>query len=182
MAKKDLDLDLVKAIYEKLTLEAEEEGGSNYDKSRAMVPYIVDWGDYFNETERKIWDDLRTHGVWLYPKYPIDKYFIQFGNPFYKVGVHITYNNSVYDQSEKLLKLREQGWVIYEFPSKYVFESAEGLYMRLYGDERSDNWFDDLSEEETEEMNRKWDKFVYDNRFKNSECFALFLKGKYFQP
>lgn len=180
--KKELDLDLVKATYEKLTLEAGKGDRSDYDKSRALTPYILDWGDYFNETEKKIWGDLRTHGVFLYPKYPVDKYFIQFGNPFYKVGVHVTYNNSAYDQSEKLAKLRELGWVIYEFPSKYVFESAEDLYERLYGNERMADWADDLSGDEVEEMNEKWDRFVYDNRLKNSECLALYLQQEYFNP
>lgn len=166
--KEEINYDEIKFLYEKLTKDTEKQNKPN--KWKNLPAYITDWNAYFNEIEKKLWGDIRSIGIFLYPKYPIDKYFIAFGNPFIKIGINIEYNNQKFDDNLKIAKLKELGWTIYTIKSKNTLESAEDFYNRV---NKSDVYFGEILTEER-------DSFIQENHLINSECLIYYLRTKYF--
>lgn len=168
--KKEINYDEIRVLYEKLTKDAEKQSGLN--KWKNLPPYITDWNTYFNEIEKKLWGDIRSIGVFLYPKYPIDKYFIAFGNPFIKIGINIEYNNPKFNDNHKISKLKELGWTIYTIKSKNTLVSAEDFYNRV---NKSKVNFSEI-------INEERDLFIKQNHLINSECLIYYLRTMYFSP
>lgn len=52
-------------------------------------PYIVDWTLFFTPIEMDAWYAIRYYGVPLYPQYPVNRYFIDFGDPVRKIGLEL---------------------------------------------------------------------------------------------
>lgn len=89
---------------------------SKADKSKWAEPYSFDWSKYFSPIERETWQSIRTYGrIPLYPQLPLFNFFIDFANPYLKIGLELDGKN--YHDPDKDLKrdtaLGKYGWVIF---------------------------------------------------------------------
>jgi very-short-patch-repair endonuclease len=113
----------------KLLLPAIMEAG---EKGGAVCPYILEWD--FTPIERMAWMDIRGMGLPLFPQFPVGRVFIDFADPYRKIGVEL--DGAAYHERERDLardeKLKLQGWKIFRIPGRVAnkiienpFESSE---------------------------------------------------------
>jgi hypothetical protein len=140
-------------------------------KRRELLSFNVeDWHKTLYEIPLKVYNDIKSIGVFLYPIYPIGDYFVDFGNPFKKVGIEILYKE--HQRQEKLDSIEyfeKRGWTIYRLESKYVEPSAEELYRRENIDLKGAYLYED------ENMFDFFEKHKYDN----SECLIYYIREKH---
>jgi len=78
--------------------------------------YPFDWK--FNVNEQRLWASIRSHPVVFYPEFPVLDRFIDFGNPFFRVGLEA--DSVAYHSKDKDIErdqcLREVGWTIFRVP------------------------------------------------------------------
>lgn len=83
--------------------------------------YYLDWYRHFSPIEKNAWNSIReTGGIVLYPQFPVFQYFIDFANPFLKIGLELDgkdYHDKVKD-FEKDTKLKRFGWKIFRVSGK----------------------------------------------------------------
>lgn len=100
---------------------------AEYKKSGRMMhdPYLMDW--QFSPIEQRVWGDIRCEGVPFYPQIPLLNYFIDFGNPFLKIGIecdgkewHDKERDAVRDE-----RLGRAGWVIFRIPGHECVRSVD---------------------------------------------------------
>jgi len=60
------------------------EAGAN---AWGIHPYEIDWTNVFTPIELGLWSDIRYVGLVMYPQYPVDRFFVDFGNPVAKVAI-----------------------------------------------------------------------------------------------
>jgi len=79
-------------------------------------PYFLDWNRIFSPIEQMVWCAIRTEGpVVLYPQFPVDNVFIDFANPYLKIGLEVdgkAYHNKAKDQLRDQA-LAQKGWRIF---------------------------------------------------------------------
>lgn len=76
-------------------------------------PYFMNW--QFTPIERDVWSDIRTLGVPFYPQMPVLNYFIDFGNPFMKIGIECdgkAWHDYELDKARDK-RLADAGWMIF---------------------------------------------------------------------
>jgi very-short-patch-repair endonuclease len=63
-----------------------------------------------------LWEEIRDANVVLYPQFPVDKFFVDFGNPKAKVAIECD-GKAFHQDKEKDrardARLRELGWAVY---------------------------------------------------------------------
>ncbi len=81
-----------------------------------ISPYFVDWD--FTPIEAYAWCDIRELGLPLYPQYPVGRYFIDFADPYLKIGVELdgAAYHSVEQDEPRDADLWSQGWRIFRIP------------------------------------------------------------------
>lgn len=147
----------------------------SYDKALRsgihQLPFNVEeWQHTLSEVQLKVYNDIKSIGTYLYPLYPIGDYFIDFGNPFKKIGIELLYKER--EREERLACIeyfKSFGWTVYVLESKYIEPSAEELYNRLNPDAIQTLYEDDNMFE-----------FVKDQKEVNSECLIYYIKHKHF--
>lgn len=143
------------------------------EKVYKLPVYLEDWKETMNDIEFKLFCDIRSIGVHLYPYYPVEHLMVDFANPFSKVAILIVYKKTDSKQhQEKVDFLTKNGWKVYSMESKAVTFSAEQLYRRT-----NYNSSKQLSELEYESFL----SFVNENSSNNSECLVYSIKEKYFK-
>lgn len=89
---------------------------ANGSKTQWAQVYHLDWPSFFSPIERIAWGSIRDLGyIVLYPQFPLFNYFIDFANPFLKIGLELDgqeYHNPVKDR-ERDQMLAEYGWKIF---------------------------------------------------------------------
>ena len=97
--------------------------------------YPFDWK--FNVNEENLWASIRSHSVVFYPEFPVFDRFIDFGNPFFRIGLEadsIEHHSKDKDMERDQL-LRKAGWTIFRVPyheSKNVVpDLAEILELKV---------------------------------------------------
>jgi hypothetical protein len=76
-------------------------------------PYFVAWD--FTPIEEIAWQTIRYLGTPLYPQVPADRFFLDFANPYYKIGIELDgadYHDPQKDAARDCL-LMAQGWRIF---------------------------------------------------------------------
>lgn len=76
-------------------------------------PYFMDW--QFTPIEQNVWSDIRSLGVPFFPQMPVLNYFIDFGNPFLKIGIECdgkAWHDHDLDKARDK-RLADQGWMIF---------------------------------------------------------------------
>jgi hypothetical protein len=90
-------------------------------------PYFVDWMRDASPIETRAWIDIRGLGTPLYPQFPLFNYFIDFANPYLKVGVELDgkdWHDPVKDR-ERDEFLESVGWHIYRITGKEAHKIVE---------------------------------------------------------
>lgn len=88
----------------------------NYNKTGHQYynPYAYDWARIFTPIEFSAWCSIRAKGLPMYPQYPADKYMLDFGNPFIKIGIELD-GKGYHEKSKDTIrdtKLKSLGWTI----------------------------------------------------------------------
>ncbi len=162
------DFDTIKKYYEISFSEATAGGNRNLD------PDIEDWFAILNEVQFNLYQDIKFAGLRLYPLYPVGPYFIDFGNPFEKIGVEIFYKN--HGQPEKQGRIdyfKSLGWTVYTIESRDTYDTAYKLF---------DQQKDKFDVEELDQLDiEDWLKFMEENKETNSQCLMHYLREKHFK-
>lgn len=76
-------------------------------------PYFMDW--IFTPIEQGVWSDIRSLGLPFFPQMPVLNYFIDFGNPFLKIGIECdgkAWHDRELDKARDA-RLAAAGWMIF---------------------------------------------------------------------
>lgn len=90
-------------------------------------PYFVNWLKDASPIEYRAWGDIRGRGTPLYPQYPLFNYFIDFANPYLKVGVELDgkqWHDAEKDQARDEF-LATAGWHIYRITGAEANKTIE---------------------------------------------------------
>lgn len=135
------------------------------------LPYyeIQQWDKVLNDVALRIFYDIKFIGIPLYPVFPTSQFqYLDFANPFNRVGIEIVYKTS--DKSiidRKLELLKSQGWTIYKI------ESTKSYYtFDEYCDYKNVN-FDELDKQEQFEFYEK-------SKEANDYCLLQYMKAIHF--
>lgn len=130
-------------------------------------PYFVDWMVDASPIERIAWGDIRGRSTPLYPQFPLFNYFIDFANPYLKVGVELDgkqWHNADKDRVRDEF-LASVGWHIYRITGSEAHKTVD---IPHYPDEY------DYDEQKLEE--------IYEDYFMNtSEGITRAIDIIYFQ-
>jgi len=160
----------------------EEIGFLINGKEFRLCPYdIYDWDKIWTPIERNTWDAIRYLGLPFYPQYPVGNYFIDFADPFKKIGIeidgrkfHQDFERDEYRQS----KLENMGWEIFRIPGWMTFKNREDYLRRL---EENEDCYDEYGE-----LNEKWRSAnnKYRNETAEGKLFSIkedyYLRKKYY--
>src|ERR1043165_817359 len=81
-----------------------------------IEPSFVEWD--FTPIEEIAWQTIRSLGTPLYPQVPVDRFFLDFANPYYKIGLELdgaAFHDFDSDARRDNL-LMQQGWRIFRIP------------------------------------------------------------------
>lgn len=99
-----------------------------YKESKHLwfISYPTDWTNHFTKIEYQAWCTIREIGrIVLYPQFPVENYFLDFGNPGLKIGLELDgkdfHNKEKDTKRDKVLK--EFGWTIYRISGKEMFRT-----------------------------------------------------------
>ena len=96
-------------------------------KGNWINPYILDWNSYLNTNEFSIFCVCRCLGVALYPQYKVGRFYLDFANPYYKIGVEV--DSKTYHIIEKDIErdkeLKSLGWKIYHLTSSECYSNSK---------------------------------------------------------
>jgi Protein of unknown function (DUF559) len=83
-------------------------------------PYFLPWDQFWEKSppEFDTWWSIRYYGLPLYPQYPILNYFVDFGDPWQRIGIEADGRN-YHDEGKDLRRdeeLFEIGWKVFRIP------------------------------------------------------------------
>lgn len=81
-----------------------------------VSPYMIyDWCSNFSPIETDAWNSIRGLGIPLYPEFPVLNYFIDFANPYLKIGVEVDGKDwhDLDKDKKRDLELVKIGWKIF---------------------------------------------------------------------
>ncbi|MGB3777043.1 MAG: DUF559 domain-containing protein, partial [Tunicatimonas sp.] len=97
---------------------------SKDDVRRGISPYFIDWVPVFTPIEQEAWNSIRsTGGIAMYPQFPLFNYFIDFANPYLRIGLEMD-GKDFHDQNKDKLrdqKLADYGWKIFRVSGKECY-------------------------------------------------------------
>jgi hypothetical protein len=166
--QEQLDLKWIRNRYEKAYRESLNTNCNTLDY------HIEDWHSVLNEVQRVIYDEIKSAGVRLYPFYPIGSGFINFGNPFKRIGIEILYKNFGFkEKQEKIERFKIEGWTVYTFETKYISYILEKLF---------DNVKDEYYGESFEELDSE-DKLNFIEKYMNTnlECLMYHIREELYE-
>lgn len=92
-------------------------------------PDAFDWHILFSPIEMDAWVSLRGKCTPMYPQYPVLKYFVDFGNPHFKIAIEL--DGKDYHDPEKDRKrdkeLFEAGWKIFRIPGSQMVRQFKAV-------------------------------------------------------
>jgi len=68
--------------------------------------------------EASLWHDIRAADAVLYPQYPVDRFFVDFGNPIAKVAIECdgkTWHQDKAKDDVRQSLIEARGWTVYRF-------------------------------------------------------------------
>lgn len=89
----------------------------------ALDPYEWDSRGLLHMTpiEAWLWSDMRDEGMVMYPQYPVDGVFVDFGNPVAKVAIECdgkAYHLDKEKDEARDLRLAGLGWTVYRLTGR----------------------------------------------------------------
>ena len=115
------------------------------DKITPINPYPVDWSQYFSPIEEIAWSSIRKHYIALYPQFPVFNHFIDFANPYMRIGVELD-GKDYHDQKKDAIRdamLWRYGWRIFRIKGSECFvpykerDQIEDEYRNYHQDEQT---------------------------------------------
>jgi len=97
-----------------------ETGNMHHD------PYVLDWR-FESPIERNVWCEIRNMGLPFYPQIPARGYFIDFANPFLKIGIECD-GKAWHDKERDRVRdarLAEVGWMIFRIEGHECFRMVD---------------------------------------------------------
>jgi len=94
--------------------------GAKKDVTCAVIPYPVDWSRYMSPIEISAWYSIRSHYIPMYPQFPVFNYFIDFANPYLRIGLELdgeAYHDPKKDKARDKMLLK-YGWKIFRVTGK----------------------------------------------------------------
>jgi very-short-patch-repair endonuclease len=98
-------------------------------------PYFFTWK--FTPIEENVWFDIRGLGLPFYPQLPVLNFFIDFGDPFHKIGIE--WDGKLWHQDKEKdrirdTKLAKEGWRIYRFTGAKTYVNEEDFFEDIIDD------------------------------------------------
>lgn len=124
---------------------------------RGTDPYFLDWD--FTPIEALAWQDIRGRGLPLVPQYPVSRYFLDFADPYFKIGVELDgaqWHDPVKDErrDDHLWSL---GWRIFRIPGRESFAAP----FNPLTDGRADDIDADEYRADVERWAMRWSEGVF---------------------
>jgi very-short-patch-repair endonuclease len=116
-----------------------------------ISPYFLDFCNEFTPIEDDSWMTIRCLGTPLYPQFPVQNYFLDFGNPFYKIGLEIDgkeYHQDVHKDTKRDENLNSFGWRTFRITGSESKRTRKHPYELF--EEKKDN------KEENEKQIEDW--------------------------
>ena len=88
---------------------------SKANKRLQINPNFFDWVTKFTPIEERAWMTIRCLGTPLYPQFPLFNYFIDFANPYFRIGLELdgrAYHDEDKDRARDSM-LVDYGWKIF---------------------------------------------------------------------
>jgi hypothetical protein len=108
-------------------------------KGRVDVYSFGNWKSILNANEHNVFESIRIIGAPLLPQYPAGKYYLDFGNPYYKIGLEV--DSITFHDREKDIKrdmdLKELGWKIFHLTSRESFRFTGSKH--IYNEDSEDD-------------------------------------------
>ena len=107
--------------------------------------YPIDWSRYFSPIEQLAWASIRSHYMALYPQFPVFNSFIDFANPYLRIGLELDgkdYHDPIKDKIRDEM-LYKHGWKIFRVTGKEAnakFVSLDIIQER--SQEQGIEWYD----------------------------------------
>lgn len=153
-----IDFNKIKKEYERQFFEYSKAG------SNCLSFHVEDWYDVLDKPQREIFSEIKSVGVFLYPYYPIANSFVNFGNPFLKVGLEIIYKDFKIEKENKIKNFEKDGWQIYTINAFHDRLSYNDLFYQKYRMDINDVDY------------KIYFKFLHDNKDNNLDCLLNYLK------
>jgi very-short-patch-repair endonuclease len=92
---------------------------------KGVDPYFLNWMSYFTPIEEQAWLSIRYHGLPFYPQLPILRYYLDFGNPYYKIGIELDGKDYHDIERDKIRdqNLNDAGWRIFRITGSEMMRS-----------------------------------------------------------
>lgn len=116
-------------------------------------PYFYDWGKIFSPIEELAWNSIRSIGVPLYPQFPVFNYFIDFANPYARIGLELDgkeYHNAEKDRERDIMLYEKFDWKIFRIEGRETMVQSKNYY------EIHEEYSDFGDEEERNNQIRHW--------------------------
>jgi len=95
---------------------------SKKNKNIGIDPYILNWK--FSQIEYEAWSSIRYYGIVMYPQFPVFNYFIDFANPYLRIGLELDgkdYHDKEKDESRDK-ELSIYGWKIFRIKGSECYK------------------------------------------------------------
>lgn len=114
-------------------------------------PYFFDWK--FTPIENSLWADIRGNGAPFFPQYPVLDYFLDFANPYLKIGIEADGKQWHDREKDKIRdeRLLNHGWRIFRVTGKETYVDVPDV-----GEAQCDYENDEMSEPEYRALIEKW--------------------------
>ncbi len=139
---------------------------SSMNGSKKLSFQHEDWISVLDKPQRDVFSEIKSVGVWLFPFYPIGNSFINFGNPFSRIGIEIIYKNYKKEKEIRIQEFEKKGWEVHKIDSIHDTLSIEDLYRKKYN-----GFLEDLDEED-------YLNFLIENKNTNLDCLLHYLKDR----
>ncbi len=99
------------------------------DISIPLNPYFLDWSTHFSPIEYNAWISIRATRIALYPQFPLFNYFVDFANPFLRIGLELDgkdYHDEKKDK-ERDEMLYKFGWRIFRVKGRETYTEFKDL-------------------------------------------------------
>lgn len=110
------------------------------------ISYITNYHSFFSSIEVDAWNSIRTKGgIVLYPQYPIESFFVDFGNPYLKIALELdgaAWHKDKDKDKQRDLTLQNLGWTIYRITGKEMMRTnyAEGIDIETGDRDEIEYW------------------------------------------
>lgn len=109
-----------------------------------FISYPVDWYSILTPIEMRVWEAIRYVGrVIMYPQYPVLNYFVDFGNPYYKIAIEADGKDYHIDKdrdNRRDQELLNEGWKVFRISGAKINYMPEPLLREIIFEEGYDEY------------------------------------------